>query len=108
MKKWFYFLTIVWISMTLASCDKPGMPYPDGVLGDGDIEALVLNEGLINTNAGAISVIYKDSTVVVDAFQDVNHRPMGDVAQSITLINGKYFVAMNNSKKIEVDRKSVV
>ena len=102
MKKWFYFLTIVWISMTLASCDKPGMPYPDGVLGDGDIEALVLNEGLINTNAGAISVIYKDSTVVVDAFQDVNHRPMGDVAQSITLINGKYFVAMNNSKKIEV------
>lgn len=102
MKKWFHFLTIVWISMTLASCDKPGMPYPDGVLGDGDIEALVLNEGLINTNAGAISVIYKDSTVVVDAFQDVNHRPMGDVAQSITLINGKYFVAMNNSKKIEV------
>lgn len=86
----------------LASCDKPGMPYPDGVLGDGEIEALVLNEGLLNTNAGAISVIYKDSTVVVDAFQDVNHRPMGDVAQSITMINGLYFVAMNNSKKIEI------
>ena len=71
-------------------------------MGDGSIEALVLNEGLINTNAGAISVIYKDGGVVVDAFQDVNHRPMGDVAQSITLINGKYFVAMNNSKKIEI------
>lgn len=88
--------------MTLASCDKLGMPYPVGVLGDGDIEALVLNEGLMNTNTGAISVIYNDGKVVEDAFQDVNHRPMGDVAQSITMINGKYFVAMNNSKKIEI------
>lgn len=101
-KKWFCFLIILCIGTVLSSCDKPGMPYPDGVLGNGDIEALVLNEGLMNTNAGAISVIYKDGKVVVDAFQDVNHRPMGDVAQSITMINGKYFVAMNNSKKIEI------
>lgn len=101
-KKLFHFLVILWISTVVVSCDKPGMPYPDGIMGDGSIEALVLNEGLINTNAGAISVIYKDGGVVVDAFQDVNHRPMGDVAQSITLINGKYFVAMNNSKKIEI------
>lgn len=84
------------------SCDKAGMPYPSGVLGDGDIEALALNEGLLNTNTGSISVIYKDGSVVADAFRDVNQRPMGDVAQSITLINGKYFVAMDNSKKIEI------
>lgn len=51
-KKWFCFLIILYIGTVLSSCDKPGMPYPDGVLGDGDIEALVLNEGLINTNAG--------------------------------------------------------
>lgn len=78
-KKLFHFLVILWISTVVVSCDKPGMPYPDGIMGDGSIEALVLNEGLINTNAGAISVIYKDGGVVVDAFQDVNHRPMGDV-----------------------------
>ncbi len=101
-KRLFYIQVIVWISVLFLSCDKPGLPYPGGIMGDGNIEALVLNEGLLNTNAGAISVIYRDSSVVVDAFQDVNHRPMGDVAQSITLINGKYFVAMNNSKKIEI------
>lgn len=101
-KKWFYWGIIFCVSIITVSCDKAGMPYPEGLLGSGDIEALVLNEGLINTNAGAISVIYKDSTVVVDAFRDINHRPMGDVAQSITQINGKYFVAMNNSKKIEI------
>lgn len=102
MKRLFYVFTLVWIGITLISCDKPGVPYPGGMMGEGEIEALVLNEGLINTNAGSISVIYKDSSVVADVFQDVNHRPMGDVAQSITLINGKYFVTMNNSKKIEI------
>ena len=101
-KRLFYVFTIVWIGITLVSCDMPGVPYPGGMMGEGEIEALVLNEGLINTNAGSISVIYRDSSVVADVFQDVNHRPMGDVAQSITLINGKYFVAMNNSKKIEI------
>lgn len=98
-KRLFYIVTIIWIGITFTSCDKPGVPYPGGIIGGGDIEALVLNEGKLNTNTGTISVIYKDGRVVADAFQDVNHRPMGDVAQSITLVNGKYFVAMNNSKR---------
>ena len=101
-KRLFYIFAIIWLGITLVSCDKPGVPYPRGMMGEGDIEALVLNEGKLNSNTGTISVIYKDGNVVADAFQDVNHRPMGDVAQSITLINGKYFVAMNNSKKIEI------
>lgn len=101
-KRLFYIVAIIWIGITFTSCDKPGVPYPGGIIGGGDIEALVLNEGKLNTNTGTISVIYKDGRVVADAFQDVNHRPMGDVAQSITLVNGKYFVAMNNSKKIEI------
>ena len=96
--KW---LVMTVAALTLAACDADGL-YPGGELMDGEIECLVLNEGLINTNEGAISVVYRDSTVVADAFQSVNHRPMGDVAQSITLINGKYFVAMNNSKKVEI------
>ena len=98
MKKW---AAAAAATLMLAACDKDGL-YPGGSLQEGPIECLVLNEGLINTNEGCLSVVYRDSTVVVDAFQDVNHRPMGDVAQSVTLINGKYFVAMNNSKKVEV------
>ena len=87
--------------LTLVACDKAGL-YPDDGLQTSTVECLVLNEGLMNTNTGCLSVIYRDGGVAVDAFQDVNSRPMGDVAQSITLINGKYFVALNNSKKIEV------
>ena len=51
---------------------------------------------------GGISVLNKDGSVIPDIFREVNHRPLGDVAQSITKINGKYFVTLDNSKKIEV------
>ncbi len=101
LKRFFRFLSVVLFGTLFSACDKPGL-YPGGSLKDAPIECLVLNEGLLNTNAGALSVVYQDGSVVVDAFQDVNHRPMGDVAQSVTLINGKYFVAMNNSKKVEI------
>lgn len=51
-KKLFHFLVILWISTVVVSCDKPGMPYPDGIMGDGSIEALVLNEGLLTRMPG--------------------------------------------------------
>lgn len=90
------------LGLQFVACDKSGSGYPDGPEGKGEIEALVLNEGLINTNMGDISVIYRNGTVIPNVFRDVNSRPMGDVAQSITRINGKYFLAMNNSNKIEI------
>lgn len=101
-KRWFYFLASILLGLQFVACDKSGSGYPEGPIGKGEIEALVLNEGLINTNMGDISVIYRDGTVIPNVFRDVNSRPMGDVAQSITRINGKYFLAMNNSNKIEI------
>lgn len=97
-----YRLVVLVVGVLLTACDKTGAGYPVGSLGEGDIEALVLNEGGINTNMGEISVIYRNGTIVPNIFRDVNGRPMGDVAQSITKINGYYFVALNNSRKIEV------
>lgn len=102
LKKCFYFLVCAGIAVLSVACDSDGEDYPGGPVGNGNIEAIVLNEGLINTNMGAISLLYKDGTVVPDVFRDVNRRPLGDVAQSMTKINGKYFVALNNSKKIEI------
>lgn len=85
-----------------ASCDNNEPDFPEEEPLGGEIEALVLNEGRITTNMGAISVLYKDGTVSPDIFREVNNRPLGDVAQSITLINGNYFVALDNSKKVEI------
>lgn len=102
LKKCFNFLLCAVIAVLFVACDSDGEDYPGGPVGKGNIEAIILNEGLINTNMGAISLLYRDGTVVPDVFRDVNKRPLGDVAQSITRINGKYFVALNNSKKIEI------
>lgn len=102
-KRLFRCAVALWLCASVLACDKEGTPYPGGDFSKlGEIEALVLNEGRINTNTGGISLIYKDKNVVADVFQEVNQRPLGDVAQSITMINGKYFVALDNSKKIEV------
>ncbi|RGN35440.1 hypothetical protein DXB65_11805 [Bacteroides oleiciplenus] len=86
--------------LSLSGCEYED-DFPAGV-GEGNIEAIVLNEGRIGTNMGAISVLYRNGMVSPDVFRVVNNRPLGDVAQSITMINGKYFVALNNSKKIEI------
>ena len=102
-KRLFRCAVALWLCASVLACDKEGTPYPGGDFSKlGEIEALVLNEGRINTNTGGISLIYKDKNVIADVFQEVNQRPLGDVAQSITMINGKYFVALDNSKKIEV------
>lgn len=66
------------------------------------IKMVVVNEGLFTTNTAALSVIYEDGTTYFDIFRWVNHRPLGDVAQSVTDINDKYFVAVNNSRRIEI------
>lgn len=95
-------MAVLGIGVLLVACDKPGTGYPAGSWGEGDIEALVLNEGTINTNMGEISVIYRNGVVVPNIFRDVNGRPMGDVAQSMTKINGYYFVTLNNSRKVEI------
>lgn len=90
----------MWIVLLLTAC-KYEEDFP-GEIGEGTIEAVVLNEGRIGTNMGAISLLYRNGSVTPDVFRLVNGRPLGDVAQSITKINGLYFVALNNSKKIEI------
>ena len=90
---------LAWVCL-LGAC-KYEDDFPEEI-GEGTIEAVVLNEGRIGTNMGAISLLYRNGTVTPDVFRLVNGRPLGDVAQSITKINGLYFVALNNSKKIEI------
>lgn len=91
----------------VCACDKiPELPSFEGEGGNKAV-MIVVNEGLFTTNTAALSVIYADGTVHYDVFRAVNRRPLGDVAQSMTEINGHYFVAVNNSRRIEIlDPKS--
>lgn len=99
-KKCVFRLFCAVLMLSLSACEYED-DFPAGV-GEGNIEAIVLNEGRIGTNMGAISVLYRNGMVSPDVFRVVNNRPLGDVAQSITMIHGNYFIALNNSKKIEI------
>jgi len=63
---------------------------------------LVVNEGGFNKSNGTIGLYKPGSKVYLDAFKSANNRPLGDIVQSMSLIDGKYYIAVNNSNKIEV------
>lgn len=94
--------TIVLCLLLLVGCDRiPELPSFEAEDGN-RVRMIVVNEGLFTTNTAALSVIYEDGKTYFDVFRWVNERPLGDVAQSVTEINGYYFVAVNNSRRIEV------
>lgn len=89
------------LAMSLFSCENES----DSVLpvdNTQKAEMIVVNEGQYTKGTGSITAIYRDGTVAEEAFQSVNKRPLGDVAQSINYINGLYYITVKNSGKVEV------
>ena len=67
-------------------------------------DVLIVNEGTFNWNNASIS-LYQPShkNVLQNIFSQANSSiPLGDVAQSITQLNNKAYIVVNNSNKIEV------
>ena len=95
---------ILLCSFSLQACvkDKPNPDKrPDAVTSNKGI--VILNEGAYGINNADISFLDLDKRVINnDLVQSQNNKRLGDVAQSIHLINGDYFVTVNNSSKIVV------
>jgi len=99
----------LFIIVSFASCkknpEKDDTPTavipPSGFLeGKG---VFIMNEG--NYGFGNAKVSYYNfstAAVTTDVFQSSNGHPLGDVCQSMKVINGKGFVVVNNSGKIDV------
>ncbi|HRS53519.1 MAG TPA: YncE family protein [Bacteroidales bacterium] len=63
----------------------------------------VLNEGNFQWGNASVSFYkYSDGSVISDIFFEANNRPLGDVAQSISIFQDKLYIVVNNSGKIEV------
>jgi hypothetical protein len=74
---------------------KPPLTFKKGVF--------VINEG--NYNWGNASVTFIDdssSAVVQDIFEKANSRNLGDVAESMKIVNNLGYLVVNNSNRIEV------
>lgn len=63
----------------------------------------LINEGNFGVGNASIDFYSKDSNKVINnIFQLVNNRPLGDVAQSMTIVGNKGFIVMNGSGKVEI------
>lgn len=79
-----------------------GPQYPPGS-GDPSGSVYLLGEGNFGWGNAALSV-YDPTTQSVsqNTYQAVNGQPLGDVAQSMTSIDGHFYVVVNNSGKVDV------
>ncbi|HEY8399703.1 MAG TPA: DUF5074 domain-containing protein [Cytophagaceae bacterium] len=89
----------------LGSCvsDKPDIQPEVPISTSKASGVFIINEG--NFQYGNSSVSYynfSDGKVTEDVFQAANKRPLGDVCQSINVFDGKAYVVVNNSGKIEI------
>ena len=106
----FQFSTLLlWaLIVVVSSCTKepirPSTGDPDPPPGGSTTYSegfFIVNEG--NFNWGNASVTYVDistGTAHQHIFQQANSRPLGDVAQSMKVLNNRGYIVVNNSNRI--------
>lgn len=63
----------------------------------------IINEGSFSLGNASLSFYDFDKKVISNSlFEGINNRPLGDVFQNIKFNDGKGYLIVNNSKKIEV------
>jgi hypothetical protein len=98
MKNKFYLILLLFISIAIVSCDDappPSDTYTNGVF--------VINEGAFGSSNSELSFIASDNSVYNGLYANNNSSAiLGDVFQSMHIANGKAYLVINNSSKIEV------
>ena len=86
----------------LASCKKDKV---DDIFVSGNYENgyFVTNEGNFGTGNGSVSFVDEFGAVENDVFAYNNSFLLGDVVQSMTIINDNAYIVVNNSNKIEIN-----
>jgi hypothetical protein len=76
---------------------------PDPVSLSGKDGFYIVNEGAFGNNNASLSFYDREKDVVSnDVFRAKNGRPLGDQAQSMTIFEGKGYIVVQNSGKVEV------
>jgi len=98
-KKSLQFLAIAAIFL-FASCNKDDENTIKGAFSNG---IFIVNEGPFQTGTGTITYFNPDSNLLKqDIFEMANDRPLGNIAQSMCIYNGKGYIVVNNAGTVEV------
>lgn len=97
---------LILLLFLLAGCVKD-TPQPASVSTASSGNVFVVCEGSLgNGNATLYRYNSETDSVYGDLFYAVNHQSLGDIFQSMTLIDQHYFLCINNSDKIVVLNKN--
>ena len=100
MKKNNLLLLALVLLLSLQSCKKDETPTYESEFKDG---VFVVNEGQFMHANASLSFIDKDfNNIQNNVFQNINNQTLGDVAQSMSFIDDKAYIVVNNSNKIVV------
>jgi hypothetical protein len=91
--------------LVLCSChkDEPTPINPNDPTGSPGKKIYVINEGNYGSNNASITLFDTgNASNTEDYFKQQNGVGLGDVAQSMTLINGDFYIVVNHSNKIVV------
>jgi len=86
--------------LIFTSCTKEDDNTKNGAFSNG---IFIVNEGQYKSGTGTITYFNPDSNLIKqDIFEMINGRPLGNIAQSMTIYNGKGYIVVNNAKTVEV------
>jgi len=95
----FSVLSILLISFSCKNPDNPQLA-PSGNYQNG---IWIINEGLYGAGNASLDFYHKDKdTLERNVFENVNGHPLGDVLESVTHWDNKYYLVMNSSFDIVV------
>jgi YVTN family beta-propeller protein len=94
-----FFITLT-ATIVFNSCNKDDDNSANGAFTNG---IFIVNEGPFQNGTGTITFFNPDSNYVKqDIFEMVNGRPLGNIAQSMTIANSKGYIVVNNAGTVEV------
>lgn len=100
-----YFIPIVILLVSFMSCvsDLPPCDESKIIKTSGSNEVYITNEGNYQFGNSGVS-FYSDgqTDAIQDLFKTANNRPLGDICQSMCTFEGRTYLVVNNSGKIEV------
>jgi len=88
------------VTVLFSACNKDDETTVNGAFSNG---IFVVNEGPFQNGTGTITYFNPDSNLVKqDIFETVNGRPLGNIAQNMSVYNGKAYIVVNNAGTVEV------
>lgn len=99
MKNLFYLVLLTPFLMA-SSCEDDDLVISAGEYEDA---VFVLNQGTFGSGSGTVDAyLPTGDSVVSSAFERVNSRPVGNIVQSMAIVDGRGYIMVNNAAKAEV------